>query len=205
MGQCSAHYIREEVLKVIVLEHIQRALRYIQQFEDSFVRLKYEQSFEDRRIELAEMKRDIIKANRRIDELDTIFKHVYEDHIVGQLSSERFQTLSSDYDAEQRQLKLNVALMEDDIAKGEAIASDFDEFLVNVRKYTDITCLTQTILNEFIQRIEIHAPDRSGGKRTQQIDIYYNAVGVINIPTDEELELNTEKRAAKRLLEQESA
>ena len=188
MGQCSAHYIREEVLRKVILEHIQRALRYVQQFESSFVRIKYEQSFDDRRKDLAEMKREIVRANRRIGELDQIFKRLYEDHVVGKLSDERFQTMSSDYDSEQRQLKADVARMEADVAKGEEVAADFQVFLANVRKYTDIAELTPTILNEFIQRVEVHAPDKSSGKRVQQIDIFYNAVGVIEIPAPGELD-----------------
>ncbi|MDL2293286.1 DUF4368 domain-containing protein [Ruminococcaceae bacterium OttesenSCG-928-D13] len=187
MGQCSAHFIREVVLHDLVLAHIQKALRYIQQFEAGFVRLKYEQSFEDRRREIAGMKREIIKANRRISELDMLFKRIYEDHVVAKLSDERFRAMSGDYEAEQRQLKADVAQMEADIAKGEETTADFQAFLASVRKYTDITKLTPTILNEFIQRIEVHAPDKSSGKRVQQIDIFYNAVGVIDIPTDEEL------------------
>ena len=179
MGQCSAHYIREVVLKEIVLEHIQRTLRYIQQFETSFVRSKYEQSFEDRRKELAGMKREIIRANRRIGELDVLFKRIYEDSVIGKLSEERFQVMSSDYETEQRQLKTDVARMEADIAKGEEVTADFEQFLANVRKYTDITELTPTILNEFISRIEVHAPNKENGKRVQQIDIYYRFVGLV--------------------------
>ena len=79
--------------------------------------------------------------------------------------------------------------MKADVAKGEEITADFQAFLANVRKYTDITELTPTVLNEFIQRIEVHAPDKSSGKRVQQIDIFYNAVGVIDIPTPEEMEI----------------
>ena len=197
MGLCSAHFIREEVLRCLVLEHIKRALRYIQQFESCFVRLKYEQSFEDRRRALTKTKRDIIMANRRLDELDTLFKHIYEDHVLGKLSDERFHIMSSDYEAEQRQLKESVLRMEADVAKGEEITADFQAFLTNVRKYTDVEELTPTILNEFIQRIDVHAPDKSSGKRIQQIDIFYNAVGVIDIPTPEEMEvLRAEHEAA---------
>ena len=198
MGQCSAHYIREEVLRNVVLEHTQRALRYIQQFESGFVRNKYEQSFEDRRRELAEMKRDIIKGNRRIEELDQIFKRLYEDHALDKLSDERFQAMSGDYDTEQRQLKADMVRMEADVAKGEEVTADFQAFLANIRKYTDITELTPTILNEFIQRIDIHAPDKSSGKRVQQIDIFYNAVGVIDIPAPGELEAMIAESAAHK-------
>ena len=134
MGLCSAHYIREEVLRDIVLEHIQRALRYIQQFEAGFVRMKYEQSFEDRRREILDMKRDIIKAKRRISELDKLFRHIYEDHVIGKLSDERFQSMSSDYEAEQRQLKADVTRMEADVSKGEEVTADFQAFLATIRK-----------------------------------------------------------------------
>ena len=177
MGQCTAHFIREEVLNGVLLEHIQRSLRYIQQFESSFVRIKYEQSFEDRRKELAEMKREIIKATRRIGELNQLFKRLYEDHVIGKLSDERFLAMSSDYDAEHRQLKADVELMEAETAKGEEVTADFQAFLSNIRKYTDITELTPTILNEFIQRVDVHAPEKIDGKRHQALDIYYNAVG----------------------------
>jgi len=205
MGQCSAHYIREEVLRSVVFEHIQRALKYIQQFEAGFVRLKYEQSFEDRRREILEMKRDIVKAKCRIDELDKLFRHIYEDHVVGKLSDERFQSMSGDYETEQRQLKADVARMEADVAKGEEVTADFQEFLTTIRKYTDIKELTPTILNEFISRIEVHAPDKSTGKRIQQIDIYYHAVGVIDIPTPEEMDILQAEYAAHKQQDHKSA
>ena len=46
-------------------------------------------------------------------------------------------------------------------------------FLAVVKKYTDLTELTPEILHEFVDRIIVHAPDKSSGHRTQQIDIYY--------------------------------
>jgi len=81
----------------------------------------------------------------------------------------------------------------------------FRRSLPVVRKYTESTELTPTILNEFIQRIEIHAPDKSSGKRIQQVDIYYNAVGVIDIPTPEELKALEAEHAARKQQEHKSA
>lgn len=114
------------------------------------------------------------------------------------LPSNAFKPMSGDYEAEQRQLKADVARMESDVAKGEETTADFQAFLANVRKYTDITELTPTVLNEFISRIEVHAPEKIDGKRTQQIDIFYNAIGVIDIPTSEELTAMEAKYAAKK-------
>jgi len=205
MGQCSAHYIREAVLRDVVLKHIRRVLRYIRQFEEIFVRSKYEQSFADRKRELAGMKREIIKANRRIAELDLLFRRIYEDNVASKLSDERFQRMSADYDAEQTQLKADVARMEAEIAKDEEVTADLQQFLANVRKYTDITELSPTILNEFVSRIEVHAPEKINGKRHQDIDIFYNAVGVINIPTEEELDALETERLAKEQEQHEKA
>ena len=42
-----------------------------------------------------------------------------------------------------------------------------------VHKYEVITDLTPEVMNELIDRIEIHAPDKSSGHRKQTIDIYF--------------------------------
>ena len=62
-----------------------------------------------------------------------------------------------------------------------------NQFLKNVRKYTDPEELTAEMVNELIDKIIVHAPDKSSGHRKQKIEIYYKAVGIINIATDEEL------------------
>ncbi|GBF33135.1 site-specific recombinase [Desulfocucumis palustris] len=76
----------------------------------------------------------------------------------------------------------------------ERKAEDTGQFLATVRKYTDIQELMPTILNEFISKIIIHAPDKSSGKRKQKVEIVYNGVGILNIPelTDEMLRRNRE-------------
>lgn len=55
-------------------------------------------------------------------------------------------------------------------------------FLAIVKKYTEIDELTPAILNEFVEKIIVHTPDKSTGKRVQQVEIRYNCVGVIELP-----------------------
>lgn len=45
-----------------------------------------------------------------------------------------------------------------------------------------IDMLTPAIVNEFIERINVHAPDKSSGHRTQQINIVYNFIGMLPAP-----------------------
>ena len=59
---------------------------------------------------------------------------------------------------------------------------DLNLFLKNVRKYTNPEELTAEMLNDLIDKILVHAPDRSSGQRTQKIEIYYKAVDIIEIP-----------------------
>ena len=38
-----------------------------------------------------------------------------------------------------------------------------------------------------MDKIVVHEREKKDGKRTQQIDIYYSYVGIVDIPTDEEM------------------
>ena len=51
-----------------------------------------------------------------------------------------------------------------------------------MEKYTEIEKPTPTILNEFVEKIIVHTPGKSTGKRVQQVAISYNCVGVIDLP-----------------------
>jgi site-specific DNA recombinase len=88
--------------------------------------------------------------------------------------------LSRDYEDEQKELKASVPTLETEIANSSEKAVNVGRFLQIVRKYTDIKELTPEILREFIDRIEIHERSVKYGKNaTQQIDIYYNFVGLL--------------------------
>ena len=42
------------------------------------------------------------------------------------------------------------------------------------------TELTPALLREFVEKIVIHAPDKSSGHRIQRIDVHYNFIGEID-------------------------
>ena len=98
-------------------------------------------------------------------------------NVSGRLSDERFEKLSVDYESEQKQLAERAAVLETELAEQGEKAANVGKFLAIVRKYTDIQELTPTLLREFVDKIVVHEPDRSSGKREQKIDIYYNFVG----------------------------
>lgn len=186
-GSCSAHYIRNVTLYKLVFQHIKNVLTYIQQFEHTFVKMEIEKANEEHYEQVRKAKKDIVNLQIRNDNLDTLFKRLYEDMVSGRISAERFDVLSDDYEHEQGQIKEEITRLQNLIDEGEQERYDLNQFLKNVRKYTDPETLTAEMVNELIDKIIVHAPDKSSGHRKQKIEIYYKAVGIINIATDEEL------------------
>jgi len=174
---CTAHFIRTVVLEKLVLEDIRRVSSYAKEHEDEFVEMVMERTMTRAQKEIAAKKKELEKSKRRISELDALFKRLYEDNVSSRISDERYEKLSADYETEQRQLTDRAAILEADLAEQGEKAANVGKFLATVRRYTDIQELTPTILREFIDKILVHEPDRSSGKRQQKIEIHYNFVG----------------------------
>ena len=58
---------------------------------------------------------------------------------------------------------------------------------------TDIQELTPTLVNSLIERIEVHNNDKSSGHCHVKVDIYFTAVGMIDIPTEKEIQTMVEE------------
>lgn len=187
-GTCSCHYIRNITLTNLVFKHLQNVLSYVQQFEDAFVDKEIENANAEHFAAVKKAKKDIVSLKARCDNLDELFKRLYEDMVSGRISNERFDMLSADYETEQKNIKAEIDRLQQLIDAGEQEQYDLKQFLKNVRKYTDPEKLTAEMVNDLIDKIVVHAPDKSSGHRTQKVDIYYKAIGITNIADDEDLE-----------------
>ena len=185
-GDCTMHFIREETLKLFVLQRIFDVTALF--FDDAmaFEEAAKKQHFQEAEKEAQKRKREITQAEKRIAELDRIFKRIYEDDISGTISHERFLKLSTDYEAEQRELTEQVKTWREVVEIFEQDRSDFDSFAAIVRKYVGIRELTPTIVNEFVKKIIVHAPDKSSGHRRQKIELVWNFIGEVNLPGDDQ-------------------
>ena len=135
---------------------------------------------------ISKAKVDVVTLRRRDEDLNILFKRLYEDMVSGRITAERFDMLAAEYEQEQKELKVKIAELEDLIENGETKTKDFKQLLLNVRKYTDPQELMAELLNDLVDKIIVHAPDKSSGHRKQKIEIYYNAVGIIDLPTIKE-------------------
>ena len=170
---CTIHFIRTIILKNIVITEINRLLTEIHDNEDEFVRLAMEKSDKDHLSDLKKAKKTLTSNEKRIAELDRLFKRLYEDNVAGKISDTRFEQMSRDYETEQEQLRQQAAELTAFISNNEQKSNDVETFVEIVRKYEVITELTPEVMNELIDRIEVHAPDKSSGHRRQTIDIYF--------------------------------
>ena len=185
-GTCSAHFIREETLKLFVLQRIFDVTAMFFDDIQSFQNMVYQQRFEEAEKAVKWQKKELEQARKRIAELDRIFKRIYEDDINGTISHERFLKLSAEYEAEQKELTEFVKLEQAAVDTYEQDRTDFDSFAAVIRKYVGIRELTPTIVNEFVKKIIVHAPDKSSGHRRQKIEIVWNFIGELEQDEDKQ-------------------
>ena len=185
---CSAHYIREKVVTETLLESMRRILINVQAFEKEFARKQMECYSEDKKKELAQKRRELNKAKKRIAEIDSLIQKIYEDNANGKLSDERYATLSMSYEKEQQRLKSDIPEMESYLETETDKTENLQKFIDKVKKITELKELTPELIHEFIDRIIVYAPRYLDGKRVQLIDIYYNGVGILRELSPEEME-----------------
>ena len=70
-----------------------------------------------------------------------------------------------------------------DIEAQEQKSQDLDQFIRKAKKYKDLDGLTPYAVHDLIRAIYIGAPDKSSGKRRQEIHIAYDNVGFIPLDT----------------------
>ena len=89
--------------------------------------------------------------------------------------------MSAEYEAEQKRLQDEIAIREGWVEEQEDMSHGLDSFVEMVNKYVDMTELTQTIVNEYIRKIEVFASEKSCGKRKQKSKIYWNFVDELDL------------------------
>ena len=192
---CSNHHISTKALRTLILETIRAASTYAISNEAEFIQ-KVRAASEVRQAQAAkDLKRKLNKDRRRCEELDTIIKKLYESYAVGRIGEERFDTLLAGYEQEQATLRQSVTEAESALDSFEQDTANVERFLALAKKYTDFSELTTPMINEFIEKIIVHAPEKVDGDRTQEVEIYLKFIGRFNLPAPE-LTPEEEKRQA---------
>ena len=206
---CSQHYIRTEVIRELALDSIRCISGYVRENETDFTEKVRATSTVKQEETAKAHKKQLGKNERRIAELDHLFRKVYEDNASGKLSDERYEQLSSAYEHEQRELKHQNIGLQSELDNFNADSVKADRFIEIVRRYTEFDELTTPMLNEFIHKILVYEADKSSGERVQHMDIYFNFIGHFTVPINETPptaeEIEAEEKRRQKLAKQREA
>lgn len=193
---CTIHFVRTIVLKEIILGELNKMVAFVKDNEDEFVQMAMDNSVQKQSSELSKFRKKLKESEKRIAELDRLFTRLYEDNVSGKISDERFSIMSTGYEDEQKKLRATVAELTDFIETAEQKSADVTAFISVVQKYERITELTPEIMHELIEKIVVHAPDKSSGHRTQQIDIYYRFDVAVSTAVADSMKYDKKRKVA---------
>ena len=182
-GTCnSTHYVRVDFLEQVVLGEIHRLTKFASKYERQFAEAVMGHSQKAADSERQTIQKEIYALQARDKELDTLFERIYEDNVAGKISDERFARMSIKYEEEQKELTAKLKELKSKLEKSSSQSVTADMFIGSVRKYTRAKKLTQQMLNELIQKIEVYNAEKVDGVWQQRLIIHYNCIGSIEIP-----------------------
>ena len=136
---------------------------------------------------------ELQQALLRNDTVSQTVQKLYEDNVSGKVSDEWFLQLASRYETERMELKAKIGSIRDELSAMGTAQKGRDTFLAAVRRFMDMETLTAPLLQELIDRIEVHEVEGRGKNRTQRIVIYYRFVGYLDLPEAAPVTENTRK------------
>lgn len=186
-GKCQIHYIRDIILEQIVLEAIRNLADFVKCHEPVFLYLLAQKSNALRQKEYKKLQQSVEQGTKRIADIDRLIEKVFEQNASGILSDERFSKMLNSYENEQKALNAQVQESQHLLDDATQKTTDLRLLLRTLRELTEVNELTPTLVNSLIERIEIHNNDKSSGHCYVKVDIYFTAVGMIDIPTEQQI------------------
>ena len=198
---CTSHHISSEAVNEIILDAIRKTCGYVKEHEALFM----EQLRESTAIKQGETakahKKQITKNERRLIEIDRIYKSLYEDKALGKIDENIFEQMAGGYQQERDELAIKIKAMQSELDAFNEDSTRADKFLEIVQRYTNFETLTPAMLNEFVDKVIVHEGEwsegntgvngRPRGVRTQQVDVYLKHIGNFAVPdmrTPEQIE-----------------
>jgi uncharacterized protein with von Willebrand factor type A (vWA) domain len=94
------HFIRQNVLKELILADLQRLLNDVKLDKQKFIDNALKSAENRRSNENLIKQKEYNKAKKRVSELDKLFRQLYEDKTFGEITDVQFSTLTADFSTE---------------------------------------------------------------------------------------------------------
>ena len=145
---------------------------------------------------MADEKRERRPQRRQVED-DGLIKKLYEAYANEKVTEKRFETLSASYEQEQEELEAVIVDVTEQLESFDKDTDKANQFLSIAKKYTEFDELTTPMINEFIEKIIVHAVDKSSGERVQEVEVHLKFIGRFEVPSEELVkELTPEEIAA---------
>jgi len=186
--KCTRHGIRAEDVGGIVLEQIRSTVDFARSNEQEFAEIVYRSQNTDIERQIKIKTSELTKKERRVTELDAIINRIYEDHVAGKLSDERFAKMLDNFESEQVSLTETAKSLKKEIESLKSKTSNLQSFMNLVARCGEITELTEELARTFVEKVIVYEPVYGKTKKvriSQQVDVYLAYIGKFERETDE--------------------
>jgi len=197
------HRINESAVLTLVSDTLRAIAEYSRNDRTEFIHTVQETQVAQQSADISKKRRRLATAQKRAGELEKLICKIYEDNALGKLPDARYRALDAQYAKEQDALEIEIAELEKAVTGYEQSQKSAEKFIALIDKYENFDTLTNTMLNEFVEKILVHERSRKGSQdTTQEIEIYFNFLGRYIPPSLQPVPLTTEEQEELRKKEE---
>ena len=197
------HRINESAVLTLVSDTLRAIAEYSRNDRTEFIHTVQETQVAQQSADISKKRRHLATAQKRAGELEKLICKIYEDNALGKLPDTRYKALDAQYAKEQDALEIEIAELEKAVTGYEQSQKSAEKFIALIDKYENFDTLTNTMLNEFVEKILVHERSRKGSQdTTQEIEIYFNFLGRYIPPSLQPVPLTPEEQEELRKREE---
>ena len=197
------HRIKAEAVLTLIADMLRAIAEYSKNDRAEFIRTVQETQAAQQTADISKKRKRLAAAQKRAGELEKLICKIYEDNALGKLPDARYEALDAQYAKEQEALNAEITELEKAVTGYEQSRKSAEKFIALIDKYENFDTLTNTMLNEFVEKILVHERARKGSQdTTQEVEIYFNFVGRYIPPALQPVPLTPEEQEELRKKEE---
>ena len=197
------HRIKAEAVLTLIADMLRAIAEYSRNDRAEFIRTVQETQAAQQTADISKKRKRLAAAQKRAGELERLICKIYEDNALGKLPDARYEALDAQYAKEQDALNAEITELEKAVTGYEQSRKSAEKFIALIDKYENFDTLTNTMLNEFVEKILVHERARKGSQdTTQEVEIYFNFVGRYIPPALQPVPLTPEEQEELRKKEE---
>ncbi|MCL2852263.1 MAG: recombinase family protein [Defluviitaleaceae bacterium] len=185
---CTVHTISEIALIQLVLEEIRGNAKLMEYDEQKVTEEILRSANRVTTAYLATYKRELKACKDRLAKLDDTIATLYEDRVCGIVTESMFSTLLHKYELERAEKSRTAEILSHKVETFENDNVDAHAWGGLLRKYAEPEMLTQKILLELIDSIEVFEAEKVDKRRVCKVNVTYRFTGPITLASAEQID-----------------